>query len=80
MNKKRLQRFNLLVYMFDNLDVNNKNKIDYLKIMFEELLEEEQEAYDNIPENLLNSSKCMESEEYMDEIQGYIDDLDKLLT
>lgn len=52
MNKKRRERVLKAV-----------NSLEEISTIVEEILDEEQDAYDNMPENLLSSMRAEESEE-----------------
>ena len=67
MNKKRRERLD-----------NVCSQIEVLAQQLIDILEEEQNYYDNIPENLQESIMAEESEEFIDLIETVIDDLDEL--
>lgn len=73
MNKKRR------IEISNNLHelVRIKDRIEFIKENFDSILFDEQDSYDNIPENLQNSDRAMDSEEaieYIGEAISYIGD------
>ncbi len=50
-----------------------------IKSKIEDILFEEQDYYDNIPENLLASEMAEQSEEAIDMLQDAIDSLDEII-
>lgn len=56
---------------------NNLNSLIMIKENFERILSDEEDSYDNIPENLLNSDRAMDSENAissLDDVISYLTD------
>lgn len=56
---------------------NNLNSLIMIKENFERILSDEEDSYDNIPENLLNSDRAMDSEDAinsLDDVISYLTD------
>ena len=60
--------------------MNLQDIINKAKEKLEELLEEEEEARDNLPENLLNSERYERAEAACDNITGAIDSLEEAMS
>ena len=56
-----------------------KNLMMECKEMTENVLDEEQNYFDNIPENLLSSDRAMNSEDAISTIEDIIDSIDNII-
>ncbi len=54
-------------------------KIEALKSELENILCDEQDCYDNIPENLQGSSRAMDSEEAIEQMEEAIEIVDEVI-
>ena len=54
-------------------------ELEELKSRLETVLEEEQEYYDNVPENLQNSERYQESEEYISYMEDAVSEFDSII-
>lgn len=54
-------------------------ELEELKSRLETVLEEEQEYYDNVPENLQNSERYQESEEYISYMEDAVSEFDNII-
>lgn len=68
MNNKRRERIKICMAGLENI----KNTL-------ENILNEEQDSYDNIPENLLDSERALISEESIDILNEVINQLEEIL-
>lgn len=50
-----------------------KNRITYCMNELDKIKDDEQDYYDNIPENLVNSTRAMDSEDALDVLEECID-------
>ena len=55
------------------------DKLEDTKNLLENVMNDEQEYYDNMPENLQGSIRGMEAEEYIDKFNDAIDSIDEAL-
>lgn len=53
--------------------------LESAKDVIEEVMEEEQEAFDNLPESLQGADRGVEMEEYIGDLENAVDSLDDLL-
>ena len=68
MNKQRRERIRRLV-----------SSMRILENEIEDILNEEQDYYDNIPENLLSSDRAVDSEEAIDNLDDALDYITQLI-
>ena len=68
MNKQRRQRIREV-----------RKEIEACKENLQRLLDEEQDYYDNIPENLQCSLRASDSEDAIDTLESCIDDLENII-
>ena len=54
--------------------------LDEAKTILEQVAEEEQEAYDNLPESIQDSEKGEQIYDNADTLSGYMDDLDDMMS
>ena len=54
--------------------------LDAAKTILEQVAEEEQEAYDNLPEGIQDSEKGEQIYDNADTLSGYMDDLDDMMS
>lgn len=77
MNKSRRKRIAVVI---DNLErITNYDLIESIKSEIEDILWEEEDAYDNMPENLQYSMRGEESSEAIDNLQETVDKLDEAI-
>ena len=55
------------------------SKFEHVKEMLEDILYEEQDYYDNIPENLLGSERAENSEEAIDVMQEAVENIEEAI-
>ena len=55
------------------------SKFEHVKEMLEDILYEEQDYYDNIPENLLGSERAENSEEAIDMMQEAVENIEEAI-
>ena len=68
MNKKRRERISKAV-----------NSLEEILTLVEEILDEEQDAYDNMPENLQSSMRAEESEEAIDTLGEAMENINSVV-
>ena len=78
MNKQRRNKIKNIINWLEKLTENDLKSINIIKLNIEKVLDEEQDAYDNIPENLQYSRRGEESEEAIDSLQEAYDFLDEI--
>lgn len=77
MNKSRRKRIAVAI---DNLErITNYDSIESIKDEIEDILWEENDAYDNMPESLQYSVRGEESSEAIDNLQEAVDALDEAI-
>ena len=77
MNKSRRKR---IAAAIDNLErITNYDSIESIKSEIEDILWEEEDAYDNMPENLQYSMRGEESSEAIDNLQEAVDLLEEAI-
>jgi tetratricopeptide (TPR) repeat protein len=77
MNKSRRKRIAVAI---DNLErITNYDSIESIKSEIEDILWEEEDAYDNMPENLQYSIRGEESSEAIDNLQEAVDLLEEAI-
>ena len=77
MNKSRRKRIAIAI---DNLErITNYDLIESIKSEIEDILWEEEDAYDNMPENLQYSVRGEESSEAIDNLQEAVDLLEEAI-
>ena len=54
--------------------------LDAAKTILEQVAEEEQEAYDNLPEGIQDSERGEQIYDNADTLSGYMDDLDDMMS
>ena len=54
--------------------------LDEAKTILEQVAEEDQEAYDNLPESIQDSEKGEQIYDNADTLSGYMDDLDDMMS
>ncbi len=59
--------------------VNVVSSISIIKERLESILNDEQDSYDNIPENLLDSERANQSEEAIEILEEAIDSIDEVI-
>ena len=72
MNKARRARLQEVIAKLEELDSLRCEAMELLS----EVIDEEQEAYDNLPEPIQGSEKGEQMQEYIDSMQSVHDDLD----
>ncbi len=75
MNKARRKRITIVIRDLEN--IRDYNFIESIKDEIEGILWEEQDAYDNMPENLQYSMRGEESSDAIDSLQEAVDALDE---
>lgn len=77
MNKKRLNRINKISMWLEN--ARDINQIKIFKSSLEDLYDEEQDAFDCMPENLQYSMNGERSQEAIDNLETAVDSLDQFV-
>lgn len=77
MNKARRKRITTVIRDLEN--ICDYNFIESIKDEIEDILWEEQDAYDNMPENLQYSMRGEESSDAIDSLQEAVDTLDEAI-
>lgn len=76
MNKLRRKNLAEVISKLEELDSLRQEAME----MLSSIIDEEQEAYDNLPESLQDSERGEQMQEYIDLMQGVADELDSLDT
>lgn len=76
MNKLRRKALSEVIAKLEELDSIRQEAME----MLSSIIDEEQEAYDNLPESLQDSERGEQMQEYIDSMQNVADDLDSLDT
>lgn len=81
MNKSRRKRIAVAIRDLEKTTKHNfiDNYIDFIKDEIEDILWEENDAYDNMPENLQYSIRGEESSEAIDNLQEAVDLLEEAI-
>lgn len=80
MNNKRRKKIKTIIKTLEATQkLNNYNFIESIKDEIENILYEEEDAYDNMPENLQYSMRGEESNDAIDSLQEAIDALDEAI-
>lgn len=81
MNKSRRKRIAVAIRDLEKIIKHNfiDNYIDFIKDEIEDILWEENDAYDNMPENLQYSIRGEESSEAIDNLQEAVDLLEEAI-
>lgn len=81
MNKSRRKRITAAIRDLEKITKHNfiDNYIDFIKDEIEDILWEENDAYDNMPENLQYSIRGEESSEAIDNLQEAVDLLEEAI-
>ena len=80
MNNKRRKKIKTMIETLETIQtLANYNFIKSIKDEIEDILYEEQDAYDNIPENLQYSMRGEESSDAIDSLQEAVDALDEAI-
>ena len=74
MNKARRTRLQEVIAKLEELDSLRCEAME----MLSEVIDEEQEAHDNMPESVQYSEKGEQMQEYIDSMQSVYDDLDSV--
>lgn len=74
MNKLRRKSLAEVIAKLEELDSLRQEAME----MLQQVIDEEQEAYDNMPESLQYSERGEQLQEYIDSMQGVYDDLDSV--
>lgn len=78
MNNKRRKKIRTMIRTLETIQTfANYNLIESIKDEIEDILWEEQDAYDNMPENLQYSMRGEESSDAIDYLQEAVDKLDE---
>ena len=78
MNNKRRKKIKTMIGTLETIQTfANYNLIESIKDEIEDILWEEQDAYDNMPENLQYSMRGEESSDAIDYLQEAVDKLDE---
>lgn len=78
MNNKRRKKIKTMIGTLETIQtLANYNLIESIKDEIEDILWEEQDAYDNMPENLQYSMRGEESSDAIDYLQEAVDKLDE---
>lgn len=75
MNKARRKRITIVIRDLEN--IRDYSFIESIKDEIEDILYEEEDAYDNMPENLQYSMRGEESSDAIDSLQEAVDALDE---
>ena len=77
MNKKRRNELTKLISRLETVDsILEKDELEDIIFDLEEIRDEEEEAFDNMPENLQGSWRGSESEEAIDNMDSAIEALE----
>ena len=74
MNKIRRKSLRTILGQMDELST----VLETVKEALQDVLNEEQEAYDNLPEGLQESDRGQQMQEYIDALEGVVDSLGEL--
>ena len=77
MNKARRKRIGSVIHTLEN--IIDYDLIESVKDEIEDILYEEEDAYDNMPENLQYSMRGEESSDAIDSLQEAVDNLEEAL-
>ena len=77
MNKARRKKINTIITALENID--EYNLIEPIKGKIEDILWEEENAYDNMPENLQYSMRGENSSDAIDSLQEAVDALEEAI-
>lgn len=80
MNKQRRQEISKIVYWLEKIEkIEDKPLLKTLTNNLENVLSDEEDMFNNIPENLLNSLRASDSEESIDAMNEAIDLLNQAM-
>ena len=74
MNRSRRKSLRTILGQMDELST----VLETVKEALQDVLNEEQEAYDNLPEGLQESDRGQQMQEYIDALEGVVDSLGEL--
>ena len=74
MNRIRRKSLKAVLGQMDELST----ALETVKEALQDVLNEEQEAYDNLPEGLQESDRGQQMQEYIDALEGVVDSLGEL--
>ena len=74
MNRIRRKSLRTILGQMDELST----VLETVKDALQDVLNEEQEAYDNLPEGLQESDRGQQMQEYIDALEGVVDSLGEL--
>lgn len=74
MNRIRRKSLRTILGQMDELST----VLETVKEALQDVLNEEQEAYDNLPEGLQESDRGQQMQEYIDALEGVVDSLGEL--
>ena len=74
MNRIRRRSLKAILGQLDELST----VLETVKEALQDVLNEEQEAYDNLPEGLQESDRGQQMQEYIDALEGVVDSLGEL--
>ena len=74
MNRIRRKSLRTILGQMDELST----VLETVKEALQDVLNEEQEAYDNLPEGLQESARGQQMQEYIDALEGVVDSLGEL--
>lgn len=74
MNRIRRKSLRTILGQMDELST----VLETVKEALQDVLNEEQEAYDNLPEGLQESGRGQQMQEYIDALEGVVDSLGEL--
>ena len=74
MNRIRRKSLRIILGQMDELST----VLETVKEALQDVLNEEQEAYDNLPEGLQESDRGQQMQEYIDALEGVVDSLGEL--
>lgn len=74
MNRIRRKSLRAILGQMDELST----VLETVKEALQDVLNEEQEAYDNLPEGLQESDRGQQMQEYIDALEGVVDSLGEL--
>ena len=74
MNRNRRKSLRTILGQMDELST----VLETVKEALQDVLNEEQEAYDNLPEGLQESDRGQQMQEYIDALEGVVDSLGEL--
>ena len=74
MNRIRRKSLRTILGQIDELST----VLETVKEALQDVLNEEQEAYDNLPEGLQESDRGQQMQEYIDALEGVVDSLGEL--